>query len=158
MKISQQGIDLIKNFEGLKLKAYVCSGLKNTIGYGTTIYPNGNPVKLGDTCTLAQAESYLKNDLKRFEEGVTRLVGLPIHQLMFDSLVSFAYNLGLGNLQSSTLLKKVNLGKFEEVPQEFLKWNRANGKILSGLTRRRESEKNLFLQGLKELEINQILK
>ena len=72
---------------------------------------------------------------------------------MFDSLVSFAFNLGLGNLQKSTLLKKVNLGKFEEASNEFIKWNRAGGKVLEGLTRRREAERYLFLQGLKELEI-----
>ena len=150
MKTSQRGIDLIKEFEGLRLKAYVCSGNKNTIGYGTTIYPNGSSVKLTDTCTKEQAETYLKNDLKRFEEGVTRLVGLPIHQLMFDSLVSFAYNLGLGNLKSSTLLKKVNLGKFKECENEFVKWNKALGKELPGLTRRRLAERDLFMQGLKE--------
>ena len=150
MKISQRGIDLIKEFEGLRLKAYVCSGNKNTIGFGTTIYPNGNSVKLGDTCTKEQAETYLKNDLKRFEEGVNRLVGLSIHQLMFDSLVSFAYNLGIGNLQSSTLLKKVNLGKFKECENEFVKWNKALGKELPGLTRRRLAERDLFMQGLKE--------
>ena len=79
---------------------------------------------------------------------------------MYDSLVSFAYNLGAGALQSSTLLKKVNLGKFKEASEEFLKWDRAKVKgvstKISGLTRRRESEKNLFLQGFKELEINEI--
>ena len=150
MKTSQRGIDLIKEFEGLRLKAYVCSGGKNTIGYGTTVYPNGNSVKLTDICTKEQAEMYLKNDLKRFEDGVNRLVGLTVHQLMFDSLVSFAYNLGLGNLQSSTLLKKVNLGKFKECENEFVKWNKALGKELPGLTRRRLSERDLFMQGLKE--------
>ena len=89
---------------------------------------------------------------------MNRLVGLPIHQLMFDSLVSFTYNLGLGNFQSSTLLKKVNLGKFKECEIEFVKWNKALGKVLEGLTRRRIAERNLFMQGLKELEINEITK
>ena len=153
MKISQQGIDLIKSFEGLRLKAYYDSVGVCTIGYGHTATAKPNM-----TITKEKAEELLKTDLKRFEEGVSRLVGLKIHQLMFDSLVSFSFNLGLGNLQKSTLLKKVNLGKFEEVPQEFLKWNRAGGKVLNGLTRRREAEKNLFLQGFKELEINEILK
>ena len=128
----------------------MCSGGKNTIGYGTTVYPNGNSVKLTDTCTKEQAETYLKNDLKRFEDGVNRLVGLTVHQLMFDSLVSFAYNLGLGNLQSSTLLKKVNLGKFKECENEFVKWNKALGKELTGLTRRRLAERDLFMRGFKE--------
>ena len=160
MKTSQKGIDLIKSFEGTKLKAYKCSAGIATIGIGTTRYPNGNSVKIGDTCTLEQAETYLKHDLERFEDSVNRLVGLKIHQFMYDSLVSFAYNLGAGALQSSTLLKKVNLGKFKEASEEFLKWDRAKVKGVStkiaGLTRRRESEKSLFLQGFKELEINEI--
>ena len=152
MKISQKGIDLIKEYEGLRLKAYYDSVGVITIGYGhtTTAKPNM-------TITKEKAEELLKIDLRRFEEGVTRLVGVKIHQLMFDSLVSFAFNLGLGNLQKSTLLKKINLGKFEEVPQEFLKWDRAGGKQFEGLTIRRKAERDLFLQGLKELEINDII-
>ena len=80
MKISKKGIELIKSFEGTKLKAYKCSAGIPTIGIGTTRYPNGNQVKIGDTCTLEQAETYLKHDLERFEESVNRLVGLKIHQ------------------------------------------------------------------------------
>ena len=152
MKISQNGIDLIKKYEGCKLQAYYDSVGVLTVGYGHT-----TTVKKGMIISQTKAEELLKNDLKRFEEGVTRLVGLKIHQLMFDSLVSFAFNLGLGNLQKSTLLKKVNLGKFEEASNEFIKWNRAGGKVLEGLTRRREAERDLFLQGLKELEIKEII-
>ena len=144
MKISQKGIELIKSFEGIKLKSYEDSTGLPTIGIGTTRYPNGNTVKIGDTCTLEQAETYLKKDLERFEESVNRLVGLKIHQFMYDSLVSFAYNLGAGALQSSTLLKKVNLGKFKEASEEFLKWNKSGGKELLGLTRRRKREQDLF--------------
>ena len=162
MKISKKGIELIKSFEGTKLKSYEDSTGLPTIGIGTTRYPNGNSVKIGDTCTLEQAETYLKHDLERFEDSVNRLVGLKIHQFMYDSLVSFAYNLGAGALQSSTLLKKVNLGKFKEASEEFLKWDRAKVKGVStkiaGLTRRRQAEKDLFLQGLKEQEINDIIR
>jgi len=132
--------------------------------YGTSnsfIYPNGKKVKLGDKCTVKQAEDFLKHDLDYFVKGVNRLVGIKIHQLMFDSLVCFAYNVGIGNLQASTLLKKINLNKLDEVPQEFLKWNKAtvNGEltVLNGLTKRREAERDLFLQGLKELEIKEII-
>lgn len=160
-KASKKCIEKIKYFEGCKLNAYKCSANKTTIGIGTTIYPNGNFVKLGDTCTLEQAESYLQHDLLRFEEAVNRLVGLPIHQYMFDSLVCFAYNVGIGNLQNSTLLKMVNLGKFIEASEQFLKWNKANVNgqltVLNGLTKRRESEKDLFLQGIKELQIQEII-
>ena len=146
MKISKKGIDLIKHYEGLRLKAYVCSAGVLTIGYGTTIYPNGNFVKLTDTCTKEQAETYLKNDLKRFESAVNRLVGLPINQNQFDALVCFTYNVGVGNLQSSTLLKMINLNKFEEASLQFERWNKAGGKELKGLTLRRLSEKKLFLE------------
>ena len=109
------------------------------------------------TITIEEAEKLLKNDLEKFESAVNRLVGIKIHQLMFDSLVCFAYNVGIGNLQASTLLKKINLNKLDEVPQEFLKWNKATveGKltVLNGLTKRREAERDLFLQGLKEPEL-----
>lgn len=160
-KASNKCIETIKYFEGCKLNAYKCSANKTTIGIGTTVYPNGNEVKLGDTCTLEQAEMYLKHDLTKFEEAVNRLVGLHIHQLMFDSLVCFTYNVGIGNLQSSSLLKMINLGKFEEASLQFIKWNKArvNGEltVLNGLTKRREAEKELFLQGLKELQIQEII-
>ena len=146
MITSQKGIDLIKHYEGLRLKAYVCSAGVLTIGYGTTIYPNGNFVKLTDTCTKEQAETYLKNDLKRFESAVNRLVGLPINQNQFDALVCFTYNVGVGNLQSSTLLKMINLNRFEEASLQFERWNKAGGKELKGLTLRRLAEKKLFLE------------
>ena len=153
MKTSKKGIDVIKHFEGLRLQTYRCSASKLTIGYGHTA-----TAKKGMIISQTKAEELLKSDLKRFEEGVTRLVGLKIHQLMFDSLVSFAFNLGLGNLQKSTLLKKINLGKFEDVENEFIKWNRAGGKVLEGLTRRRNAEKELFLKGFKDLQIEEIIK
>lgn len=153
MKISQEGINLIKKYEGCRLQAYSDSVGVITIGYGHTA-----TAKKGMIISQTKAEELLKSDLKRFEEGVTRLVGLKIHQLMFDSLVSFAFNLGLGNLQKSTLLKKINLGKFEDVENEFIKWNRAGGKVLEGLTRRRNAEKELFLKGFKDLQINEIIK
>lgn len=156
MKTSKKGIDLIKHFEGLRLQTYKCSASKLTIGYGHT-----GTTKENMTITIEEAEKLLKNDLEKFESAVNRLVGIKINQLMFDSLVCFAYNVGIGNLQTSTLLKKINLNKLDEVPQEFLKWNKATveGKltVLNGLTKRREAEKELFLQGLKELQIQEII-
>lgn len=156
MKTSQKGIDLIKSFEGLRLQAYRCSANKLTIGYGHT-----GTVKEGMKITTIQADELLKSDLKNFEEGVTRLVGLKIHQLMFDSLVSFAFNHGLEKFKNSTLLKKVNLGKFIEASNEFEKWGNitVNGKLVEnkGVMRRKKAERDLFLKGLKELEINEII-
>ena len=140
MKISQKGLDLIKNFEGLELKAYKDSVGILTIGYGST----GSHVKSGMTITAEQAEELLKQDVSRFEKGVNDLVKVSLTQNQFDALVSFSFNLGLGNLKSSTLLKKLNASDYTGAVNEFLRWNRAGGKVLNGLTRRRQAEKDMF--------------
>lgn len=144
-KINQAGIDLIKSFEGLYLKAYLCPANVPTIGYGTIRYPDGTKVKLGDVCTEADAEVYLKHDLLTFEQSVDALCVDSINENQFSALVSFAYNLGAGNLKSSTLLKKVNANPNDQtIAAEFLKWNKAGGKTLAGLTRRRQAEAELY--------------
>lgn len=141
MKISQKGISLVKGFEGLELKAYKDSVGVVTIGYGST----GPHVYMGQVITEAQAEALLIKDLSRFESGVTELVKAPLTQNQFDALVSFSFNLGLGNLKSSTLLKKLNAKDYIGASEEFERWNKAGGKVLNGLTRRRLAEKELFL-------------
>jgi lysozyme len=145
MKTSNKGIELIKRFEGLRLKAYVCSGGVDTIGYGTTILPNGIKVPKGSTCTKEQAEMFLKNDLEKFESGVRKLVTVPIKQNQFDALVCFAYNVGLGALGKSTLLKKININpNSEEIESEFMKWSFAKHIQLEGLRLRRKAESELY--------------
>lgn len=146
MKTSQSGISLIKGFEGKRLNAYYDGAGVWTIGFGTTRYPIGTQVKKGDTCTEAQAESYLKNDLVKFENAINRLVKVPLNQNQFDALSSFTYNLGETNLSSSALLKKLNAKNYAGTADQFLRWNRAGGKVMNGLTRRREAERNLFLK------------
>ena len=146
MKTSQSGISLIKGFEGKRLNAYYDGVGVWTIGFGTIKYPNGVRVKKGDTCTEAQAESYLKNDLVKFENAINRLVKVPLNQNQFDALSSFTYNLGETNLSSSTLLKKLNAKDYAGAADQFLRWNKAGGKVMNGLTRRREAERNLFLR------------
>ena len=141
MNISQNGIDLVKSFEGLELKAYKDSVGVLTVGWGST----GSHVTAGMTITKEQAEQLLKKDLERFEEGVSDLVKVPLNQNQFDSLVSFSFNLGLSNLKSSTLLKKLNASDYIGASKEFERWNRAGGKVLNGLTRRRIAERDLFL-------------
>lgn len=141
MKTSQKGIDLIKVSEGLELKAYKDSVGVVTIGYGST----GTHVSMGQIITAHQAEDLLRKDISRFEEGVTKLVKVTLNQNQFDALVSFSFNLGLGNLSSSTLLKKLNASDYKGASLEFERWNRAGGKVLNGLTRRRLAEKELFL-------------
>lgn len=146
MKTSQSGVNLIKGFEGKRLKAYDDGVGVWTIGFGTIKYPNGTRVKKGDTCTELQAESYLKNDLIKFENAINKLVKVALNQNQFDALASFTYNLGETNLANSTLLRKLNAKNYTGASNEFLKWNRAGGRVLTGLVRRRESERSLFLK------------
>jgi len=145
-KLSQKGLDLIKQFEGLSLTPYVCSGGINTIGYGNTYYTNGKKVTLQDKpITKQQAEELLKFSLSTYEKAVDSFCRDDISQSQFDALVSFAYNLGTGALQKSTLIKKVNANpKDVTIADEFMKWNKANGKVLVGLTKRRQAEANLY--------------
>lgn len=154
MKISDNGLQFIASFEGLMLDAYPDPATKNdpvkkgepwTIGYGTTIYPSGQKVKKGDKITKTQALEYLKYDVSKFASQVDKLVVPELNQNQQDALISFAYNVGIGNLKSSTLLKKVNANaSCKEVQAEFKKWNKANGKVLNGLVRRRDEEAKLF--------------
>lgn len=146
MNTSQSGINLIKGFEGKRLTAYDDGVGVWTIGYGTIKYPNGLRVKKGDTCTDTQAESYLKNDLVKFESAINRLVKVPLNQNQFDALSSFTYNLGETNLSKSTLLRKLNSKDYKGAADQFLVWNKAGGRVLTGLVRRREAERNLFLK------------
>lgn len=139
MKTSPKGISLIKEFEGLSLDAYMCSAGVLTIGYGHT-----GGVQKGDRITEKKAEELLQDDLKKFENGVLRLVRVPLNQNQFDALVSFAFNLGVGNLGKSTLLRKLNDRDFKGAAAEFVRWNKAGGRELDGLTRRRNAEAELF--------------
>jgi lysozyme len=146
-KLNKEGLDLIKQFEGLKLNAYLCSAGVPTIGYGTIRYKNGQKVKIGDVCTIEQAETYLANDVKTFELGVDAMCRDDINQNQFNALVSFAYNLGLGSLKSSTLLKKVNSDPTDKsIKGEFGKWINANGKPIKGLVIRREIESQMYFK------------
>ena len=146
MSVSNKGVDLICEFEGEQLIAYDDGVGVWTIGFGTIKYPNGVRVKRGDKCTEAQAEQYLRNDLIKFENAVNRLVKVPLNQNQFDALISFTYNLGETNLNSSTLLKKLNTKDYAGAAKELLRWNRAGGRILNGLVKRRKIEMELFLK------------
>lgn len=141
-KTSPKGLELIKTFEGFRAQAYLCPARVWTIGYGTTL-----GVKPGQVITEAKAVKLMANDLVSFENAVKRLVKVPLSQNQFDALVSFAYNCGVGNLTSSTLLKLLNQGQYHLVPAQFLRWNKGGGKVLAGLTRRRKSEVWLWQTG-----------
>ena len=139
MNTSPKGISLIKEFEGLRLKAYKCPGGVWTIGYGHTA-----GVKPGIVITKTQAEEYLKADLIAFERYLNGL-GLALNQNQFDALVSFIYNVGTGNFSNSTLLRKVRANPQENsIMDEFLRWVYSKGRVLPGLQRRRLAEMKLY--------------
>lgn len=143
MKTSEGGLNLIKQFEGLRLKAYLCPAKVWTIGYGHT-----RSVSQGQEINGQKAEELLKADLLVFEQAVLSH-NLDLNQNQFDALVSFTYNVGVGNLAKSTLLKTIKLNPNDKnIRNEFMRWNRAGGNILSGLTRRRRAEADLYEKGV----------
>lgn len=146
MKIDKKGLDLIKEFEGLSLKPYLCSAKVPTIGYGSTFYESGAKVQMTDKpITKERAEVLLEIVANRFANRVFTMLKKPVTQNQFNALVSFAFNVGSGALASSTLLKKVNANpKDLTIRNEFLKWNKAGGVTLKGLTNRRIKEADLY--------------
>lgn len=146
MKTSKAGLDLIKQFESFRAAPYLCSAVVPTIGYGTTVYPNGIKVKLSDQKITQQlAETFLQHHVNVIEKDVSKLVKVTLTQNQFDALVSFAYNVGIGAFGDSTLLKLLNAGDIDNASKQFERWNKAGGKVSNGLTRRRNAEKALFL-------------
>lgn len=145
MIISNKLRELVKHFEGCKLTSYVCSAGHNTIGYGNTFYENGVKVKPGDKITQERAEELLDVILIKFVQQTNELIKSNVNQNQRDALTDFAYNCGVGNLKSSTLLKLVNANPNDpEIRTQFMRWNKGGGKVLNGLTRRREAEANLY--------------
>lgn len=143
-KASDKGRSIIKEFEGFRAIAYLCQAGVWTVGYGTTRI-NGKPVTESVKITTEEAELFLEQDLKVFEDAVNQNVQVELTQNEFDALVSFVYNVGIGNFKKSTLLKKLNASKKNEAAGELLKWNRANKIVSKGLIRRRAAERELFL-------------
>lgn len=148
MQLSDEGLRLIKSFEGYhrKLKdgsctAYRCPAGVLTIGWGCT-----EGVREGMVWTEAEAEAALRREIAKFEAGVARLATVELNQNQFDALVSFSYNVGLGALGKSTLLKRVNAGQHDKVPAELAKWKRGGGKVLPGLVARRTREAALYMK------------
>ena len=145
-RTSDSGINLICGFEGKRLNAYDDGVGVWTIGFGTTIYPNGIKVKKGDTCTEFQAKQYMQNDLQKFERTVNSAVKVELTQHQYDALVSLAYNIGAGAFSKSTLVKKLNAGDIRGASDQFDVWVNAGGKRMQGLVNRRAKEKEVFLK------------
>ena len=148
MTTSRVGINLITSYEDLVLTAYDDGVGVWTIGFGTTIYPNGVKVKRGDVCTKAQAVSFFQHDLRRFEASVNQAVKVVLNQNQFDALVSLTYNIGEAAFKGSTLVKQLNAGNSKAAADQFTVWNKGKGKVLGGLVRRRAAERELFLKAV----------
>lgn len=157
MKVTPQAIDMIKHHEGVRVKPYQCPALLWTVGVGHVIDPNHAKVPLAErkalpipagwdrVLTMKEVDEILASDLQRFEAGVLRLCPGGLNPGRFDALVSFSFNVGLGNLQRSTIRMKHNRGEFDEAADSFLMWTKAGGKELPGLVKRRKDERNLYL-------------
>ena len=146
MKTSSKGKAIIKQYEGFRAKPYLCPAKIPTIGYGATYYTDGRKVKLSDPAiSEADADKLLDKMLVKYEDAVNRSVQVPMTQNQFDALVSFCSNLGQENLRNSTLLKKLNNKDYNGAADQFLRWDKANGRVLAGLTARRRDERRLFL-------------
>lgn len=146
MTPSPRCLDLIKEFESCRLKAYLDGGGVWTIGWGTTVYPTGVKVKRGDTVTQAQADEYFMHDVAVKSVAVDKLTaGVRLTQSQYDALVSFTYNVGSAALKSSTLLRLLRVNPADPaIRTQFMRWNKDNGKVVAGLTRRRKAEADLF--------------
>jgi len=146
MKLDENGYKLIQGFEGLSLKPYLCSAKVPTIAYGSTFYPSGKKVTMQDApINLATANWMLKETADKFAVDVNKLIKANINQNQFNAIVSLAYNIGLGGLQKSSLLKKVNVNPSDAtIRNSFLVWNKGGGRVLDGLTKRRTKEANLY--------------
>ena len=140
MKVSNKCVALVAEFEGFRSDAYLCPAKVPTLGYGFT-----KGVKIGDKITREEADTRLLRELDEFANGVRKIVKVSVTQCQFDALVSFAFNVGVTDLKESTLLKMLNAGDSQGAANQFLRWNKAGGKVLPGLTRRRQAEKDLFL-------------
>lgn len=145
MKLTEAGLDIIKASEGLRLQAYLCPANVLTIGYGHTSRAGKPEVKSGMKITKEEAEAILLRDLVKYEDAVKRLVKVPLNDNQYSALVSLCYNIGEGNLAKSTVLARVNAKDFTGAAKAFAMWNRGGGKVLPGLTKRRQVEADLFL-------------
>lgn len=183
MRISEEGLALIRESEGFRPCAYpdpasalatatrgqpwgwisaseirstlpvgvqLLNGRPWTIGYGTTVYPGERNVMPGDTCTEAEAESWLRLRMEMYEAAVRNALERPINQPMYDALVSIAYNIGASALVQSTLMRRLNAGDYLGAAEEFDRWNKAGGRVLPGLVSRRDAEQALFNAGIDQ--------
>ena len=160
MKVSSAAIEMIKHHEGVRMRPYRCPALLWTVGVGHVIDPSHAAVKYEErrslpipagwdrTLTMDEVDAILAQDLAKFERGVARLCPASVnHQGQFDALVSLSFNIGLGNVQRSSIRMRYNRGDIEGAADAFLMWTKAAGKVLTGLVKRRNDERAMFLGG-----------
>lgn len=146
MHISDNGLDLIKRFEGFRSAPYLDPVGIPTIGYGATYYPGGRRVRMTDTpISEPFASDMLRHQVTTYGDGIDRYAQVPLAQYQFDALTSWAYNVGLESARTSTLMKLLNLHDYQGAADQLPRWNRAGGRVLPGLTRRRAAERAMFL-------------
>jgi lysozyme len=149
MRLNQKGIDLMHQFEGLRLNAYLCPANIPTIGWGNTFYESGRKVQMGETITKERADALFLWVANSFATQVRSMLRVQLNENQFSALVSFAYNVGNANLRTSTLLRLVNANPNDpNIRAQFLRWNKAGGREMAGLTRRRQAESNLYFDTL----------
>ena len=142
LRLDEEGLNLIKRWEGLRLEAYLCSANVWTIGYGHT-----RTAKPGMKITEKRANELLREDVRKFENLINRIVTVSLTQNQFNALVSWAFNVGEGAVRNSTLIRKLNSGDYDAVPTELMRWNKINGQVNRGLTNRRAAEVGLWARG-----------
>ncbi len=146
MNIGDRGLDLIRAFEGFRADPYLDAVGVPTIGYGSTYYPDGQRVRLTDPpISEPEARRLMQATLAEFEDGISAALQVDVTQSQFDALVCWAFNIGVSAAQNSTLMKKLNSGDYFGAADQFLRWNKAGGVVLRGLSRRRAAERELFL-------------
>ena len=153
-KMGPKGLALLKEFEGLELQAYRDSVGVLTIGYGHTSMAGKPVVKAGMKITKDQAEAILKRDLKKYEDAVRNALRVPVTQEMFDAMVSLCYNIGPAGFRKSSVLRYTNKRLFDQADDKFLLWNKAGGRVLRGLTRRRHAEAELYRKGTEAMSVH----
>lgn len=147
MRTNDAGQAIIKQWESLRLEAYHCSAGVCTIGWGSTSYTNGDPIKMGDKISIETAQELFEFHIKKAEDGVSGALMKPVSENEFSAMVSLCYNIGANAFKKSTLVKLLNSGEDKlAVADQFLVWNKANGKIQNGLIKRRHDERSLFLK------------
>jgi lysozyme len=145
MKVTERALALIKEHEGLRLSAYLCPANKPTIGYGATFYQDGSKVKIGDKITTEEADKLLAFHINHFSKGLISLVPKSLNDNQFSALVSFSFNVGIGNFKASTLRRHILSNKTEqEIREQFNRWVYSKGKKLNGLIKRRKDEADLY--------------